>query len=615
VRTNVLGLLSTLSLKAPPWKGDWWNTTPANGKPTPKTSDWDGTAIVSAALRDAVQDPQPLVRAIGLEWLHTSHDTNAASELARMFKRETNVAVRASIVLALPTTPTPTSREILNSIFKDPNAPPALVQAAIEIAGKSPGVEWDWDMIRIAQRTHDNGLLGAILDVVGRKKLAAAVPIATAGLSNSNSNVREHAVDALKQIGGQPAIDALAGLLNNPDLVARRQAIAALGAMKAKTAVPRLLPCLDQPELHDDAVTALAQIGDLAAFDAYMQGLESKNSSLRIQCENALRGLRTQAFPLIEARLATRDFPATALASLKQIYMGDATAKKSSIFRHKVLEVKPGEFADFAQSHPGDSRRGKKLFHDLQGVGCIRCHHIAGEGGDIGPDLTDIRAKHTRADIIESVVYPSKQILDGYQQVFFQIKDDEEVSGIVRSETPDDVTVIDSGGIKHVLEKTNIVSRKISKISLMPEGLQDGLSLVEFSDLIAYVENPNVPTAIPPGARARAKAALEPVLTASQNAPPPPEVTGEELFSPFASGALSAPPRTSPPASSSPPVTASSPTPDPSPPSAGPPTVSVGPPAALPVSAPSSNSFSERVLVPPSGPSLPPAPPAPQSPP
>ena len=32
----------------------------------PKTATWDGTPIVSAALREAVEDAQPLVRAIGL---------------------------------------------------------------------------------------------------------------------------------------------------------------------------------------------------------------------------------------------------------------------------------------------------------------------------------------------------------------------------------------------------------------------------------------------------------------------------------------------------------------------------------------------------------------------
>ncbi len=161
-----------------------------------------------------------------------------------------------------------------------------------------------------------------------------------------------------------------------------------------------------------------------------------KNASLRVQCENALRGLRAQALPLIEARLSTNDLSVSALTSLKQMYNGDPVARQNSVFRHKVLDVPPGQYQEFALSHPGDARRGSKLFHDLKGVGCVRCHRIDSEGGDIGPDLTDVRAKHARADIVESVLFPSKQILDGYQQVFFETKDDEEISGIVRSETP-----------------------------------------------------------------------------------------------------------------------------------------------------------------------------------
>jgi putative heme-binding domain-containing protein len=107
--------------------------------------------------------------------------------------------------------------------------------------------------------------------------------------------------------------------------------------------------------------------------------------------------------------------------------------------------------------------------------------------------LTGIHAKYSRAFIIESVVDPSKQILDGYQQVLFETQDGQDWAGIVRSETTDEVTIIDSGAVKHVLKKSNIKSRQVSQISLMPEGLERGLSLVEFSDLISYVEHPDLP--------------------------------------------------------------------------------------------------------------------------
>jgi hypothetical protein len=104
------------------------------------------------------------------------------------------------------------------------------------------------------------------------------------------------------------------------------------------------------------------------------------------------------------------------------------------------------------------------------------------------------------------------------------MKDDEDFAGIVRSETTDTVTLIDSLGQTNLLEKSKIDHRKISQISLMPEGLQTGLSLEQFSDLIAFVQNPTPGT--PPGNRT-GMAALPPNSslpgpTRSRKEPPPP---------------------------------------------------------------------------------------------
>ena len=80
-----------------------------------------------------------------------------------------------------------------------------------------------------------------------------------------------------------------------------------------------------------------------------------------------------------------------------------------------------------------------QIFLDVNGVNCIRCHRINGQGVLIGPELTGLGIKQNRAQIIESVLYPSKLILDGYQQVFFYMTngdDDSFAKHRPRSETP-----------------------------------------------------------------------------------------------------------------------------------------------------------------------------------
>ena len=47
----------------------------------------------------------------------------------------------------------------------------------------------------------------------------------------------------------------------------------------------------------------------------------------------------------------------------------------------------------------------------------------------------------------------------------------------------------DSAAQKYVIPKADVASRKKSEISLMPEGLEQGLTPQEFADLISYLES------------------------------------------------------------------------------------------------------------------------------
>jgi putative heme-binding domain-containing protein len=503
---------------------------PANGSPAPKTASWAGTPIVASALRGALKDSDPAIRKIGIDWVHSAHDTNAAAALADLYEQEKNPALRGAILRDIAATPSVEGRKIITSVLHDAHASTELLLAAIESAGKMSSSEWNADLLHLAKNTTDDRRLLALFDAFAAKKLNDSIPLVAAGLTNTNQALSQKAVASLQQIGGPSAIDALTRCLDGSNAPLCREAIAALGNMKAKSAVRALLKCAAAPGTQEAATISLTQMPDTAALDIYLDGLASKNASLRGQCESAVRAIHQPALPLIEARLATNNLASQAVSILKQIYENDAAAKKSPIFKHKILEIPIAQYQEFALAHNGDPRRGHNLFHDLKGVACVRCHTIEGVGAIIGPDLTGIHSKYPRSFIIESVLYPSKVILDGYQQVLFETKDDEDVSGIVRNENDEEVTVIDSGGVTHVLKKSNITRRRVSQISLMPEGLQTGLSLTEFADLISYVENPKLPQPGQPSGFASRRGA-PPGPTSPNAAPVSPPLPGAELFS------------------------------------------------------------------------------------
>ena len=60
---------------------------------------------------------------------------------------------------------------------------------------------------------------------------------------------------------------------------------------------------------------------------------------------------------------------------------------------------------------------------------------------------------------------------------------------MLKAETADGLTLVDAAGRTNFVARASIVDRRASELSLMPEGLQVGLTLDEFADLIGYLES------------------------------------------------------------------------------------------------------------------------------
>ena len=58
----------------------------------------------------------------------------------------------------------------------------------------------------------------------------------------------------------------------------------------------------------------------------------------------------------------------------------------------------------------GNPDAGKKMFFERADVQCVRCHRINGQGGDVGPDLSHVGAQKDRRYLLESIVFPNRQI-------------------------------------------------------------------------------------------------------------------------------------------------------------------------------------------------------------
>jgi putative heme-binding domain-containing protein len=134
----------------------------------------------------------------------------------------------------------------------------------------------------------------------------------------------------------------------------------------------------------------------------------------------------------------------------------------------------------------GDPVNGEEVFF-RESTACGRCHQVAGRGTSIGPDLSLIGDKLGRDALIESILDPNNGIAFGYEAWTVTLESDEEVYGLIVSETADELAVKDLSGIVHRLRKPAITGRAQSTFSLMPAGLQATMTVAELVDLIEYL--------------------------------------------------------------------------------------------------------------------------------
>ncbi len=505
-RAEALTALAELHHQRPAWTGTWWNTQPARGLPPAKTVEWAGTSTVLAAIQADLQDAELAPRRAAVLALAVASDTPAGPRLREMFARETSREMQLAVLRALGNLKDPESAPFLAGILTNPAPNADLFAEAIPAAGKIGGQTLTEALITLAASPSDKHAV-LVANALGTTKNAAAVPATVQLLHRPNPAVRAAARDALVSIGtpaggrggggfgfGQPpaanpAVNALIELLDDPDLAVRRTAILAVGQMKTRRAVPKLLALYQGGDTRADALKALVQIPDVQALDAYLDALASPDPALGNFARSALENMqvRDQALKLIEAKHEQQPFTGQVLAALQRVCGNNEKAKAGPLFAGSSKPAALEDYIAYASRNLGDAEKGRAIFQGP--IGCINCHKAGGKGGDIGPDLTGVAAKYNRAALIESVLYPSRQILDGYKSTVVDTKDGESYTGFIREENAKELTLLDAAGVRHPIAKDQISKRSESNFSLMPEGLQTGLSLDNFADLIAYLDS------------------------------------------------------------------------------------------------------------------------------
>lgn len=147
--------------------------------------------------------------------------------------------------------------------------------------------------------------------------------------------------------------------------------------------------------------------------------------------------------------------------------------------RRKKLD----KFSNIAK-RAGDPAEGRKLAQAT----CMICHQINGEGIMLGPDLSGAGAMGIDG-LLRNILFPNDQLESGYYRHDLTLKNGSLLSGFLVAETPESISIQAIGADIKIIPRDQIAGHQVSKRTLMPEGLIDGMNEKQVADLLNYLKS------------------------------------------------------------------------------------------------------------------------------
>lgn len=299
---------------------------------------------------------------------------------------------------------------------------------------------------------------------------------------------------------GKPeAIDKALAVISDAKkpLGERIELIEILGEAKQPRCVPALLAIVSGKEpdgLRKAALGSLQAYKDEKIGAEVVKLLPGLAGDLRESAESLLVGRREWSRQLVAAvdqgTVPAKSIP---LPTLRKLLL-HKDAQIADLVRKHWGEVKGATTAQMQKeidrlaltiaAGKADPYAGKKLFT----ARCANCHTLHARGGNVGPDLTPFKRDDV-AHLLLHIVNPNAEIREGFETSIITTESGRTLTGIIVEKDARVLILKSADGQTTVLPRDDIAELTGSGISLMPEGLLDGLSEQEVRDLFGYLRS------------------------------------------------------------------------------------------------------------------------------
>jgi putative heme-binding domain-containing protein len=387
--------------------------------------------------------------------------------------------------------------------------------------------------------------MGELAKVLGTRGEPDEIAVAMTGITEVRPNLAPRTVTSILsglaegfELGGKTKIalpgaeDALVGLLNDTNTEVRSAAERLSGfidreaILQSEASVAEAIRlALDADRAMDDRKRALQNLKtaqlDAATFDLTgllearqpddlaVLGLEALNSLSDDEFVKVTVGGFQAMSPAVKEHALDSLFARTGrlLGLLRSIDSGEMDKLSISRERRPQLLLSPNkEVSDLAAliygdldteedltlfekyrpaiDLPGDPEKG----HATYRARCVFCHKVGEEGVNLGPDWSSVQ-NNTRDALLINILYPNRDIDPGFLNYVVETTDGELLTGILVSSGESSVTLRRAGGEEDTVLRKNIGSMKNTELSIMPVGLEAGLSAEDMADLLAFIQS------------------------------------------------------------------------------------------------------------------------------
>jgi len=271
----------------------------------------------------------------------------------------------------------------------------------------------------------------------------------------------------------------------------RIDAVAFLRHTKFPQGGPVLLSLLKPEEpiaLQLAALHTLARFSDASVGPELITRFQTFTPRLRAETLDLLITRPDRSVTLLDAiqsgRIRASELSATQIRALRA--HSDSRVQKMAVLAlgQPAATSREQVIREFQPSLDlkSDSARGKAVYLER----CASCHRSGKDGFQVGPDLVSVKTAG-KEKLLISILDPNREVAPQYLAYRIESTEGDSLVGLIGAENAASVALVQANGKTDSLPRSTIKRIESQGQSLMPEGLEMGLSVQQMADLLEYI--------------------------------------------------------------------------------------------------------------------------------